>query len=212
MACLRHEIAAKIGPTAIAGELATSQQSNISGSKEASQSDQNDSETANNEHPTDQDKFNQLFNLSALIKLVSMHKINILAFFMAFLIGRYFSTGRKASLTNQVISSYDLELEVMREMNISRIPSHSNSRSWASPKFKRTHSQLHNLHSDFATVRKSIWYTLQRVNELERRVYKAEMAALLGDRLLACYDQSDSPACLQLQKQWKSLLKGEGES
>ena len=84
MACLRQEIAAKIGPTAIAGELATSQQSNPSGSKEATQGDQNDSETANNEHPTDQDKFKQLFNPSALIKLVSIHKISILAFFMAF--------------------------------------------------------------------------------------------------------------------------------
>ena len=108
---------------------------------------------------------------------------------------------------NQTISSYDLELEIMREMNVSNVPTTSISRNWVSPKFKRTHSQLNTLHNDFAAVRKSIWYTLQRVNELERRVYKAEVAALLGDRLLACYDQRDSPACLHLQNQWKNLLK-----
>ena len=89
-------------------------------------------------------------------------------------------------------------------MNISRIPSQSILGAGPVPNSNEPILSCIICTTEFATVRKSIWYTLQRVNELERRVYKAEVAALLGDRLLACYDQSDSPACLQLQKQWKS--------
>lgn len=205
MACLRHEIASKIGPKAIAGELATTPQ--LPDSKElSSQGDQNDSDALGDKNSSDQNLLKRLLNPFELLEIISKHKIQILIILFAFAIGRFFTVGRKS--VNHIIGSYDLELEVLREMNVSKIPSSPASRIWASQKFQRTHSQLNNLHEDFTSVRRSIWNTLQRVNELERRVYKAEMAALLGDRLLTCYDQMNSPACLHLQEQWKTLLKG----
>ena len=208
MACLRQEIAAKIGTTAASGELVTTQISTDSGIKELTHSDhQNDPDALSDGKESNQDIFKKMLNPSKLIELVSEHKIQISIFIFAFLVGRYFGFGRTSPATDPFISSYDLELDVMREMNVSKIPTSSISRSWINQKFQRTHSQLNNLHGDFATIRKSIWLTIKRVNELERRVYKAELAALLGDRLLACYDQKESPACLHLQEQWKSLLK-----
>lgn len=206
MACLRQEIATKIGATATVGELVTTQQLTNSDSKEFSQGEQNGSEVSSDQTSGVQGTFKGLLNPYKLLEIVSYHKIQIFIFIFAFIVGRFCTIGRKSG--NQIIGSYDLELDVMREMNVSKIRSSSASRNWASQKFQRTHSQLSNLHEDFASVRKSIWYTLQRVNELERRVYKAEIAALLGDRLLACYDQMDSPACFHLLEQWKTLLKG----
>ena len=96
MACLRQEIAAKLGPTAIAGELATSQQSINSGNKELSQTDQNGSEASNNEQAFEQDSFKQFLNPSKLIELVSAHKFQIFVFCVAFFVRKqkaFFSEG-----------------------------------------------------------------------------------------------------------------------
>ena len=203
MACLRQEIASKIGPVAISGETLTippiDERSNrdtvIDGSKDF------DFITKEKEKIQENDW------ITLISGNVSEYKIFILIFFFAFLLGGFIGNYRFGTKFEQVLSSYDLELEVLREFNVSKTTLNPSRKSWSSKKFKRTHSQLSKLHEDFATVRKSIWYTLQRVDDLERRVYKAEIAALLGDRLLACYDQKNSTGCLILQEQWKALLK-----
>lgn len=199
MGCLRQEIAAKIGPAAIVGESIDSQ---VGGSKKELENEKNllnQSADQISDQTSATDKL-----LFRVIDGIVSYKLPIAAFVFAFLLGRFFGNGHFSQ--KQIITSYDLEIEVLRDLNVSRSAITQPSRTWSSPKFQRSHSQLSQLHQDFGSVRKSIWYTLKRVNELERRVYKAEVAALLGDRLLACYDQRDSPACKILQEQWKSLL------
>lgn len=201
MTCLRQEIAAKIGPSAVSGESALIQQSTTKLAEiEQEKIFNRSNEQITSENDQKKENWTNLF-----VKNIVEHKIPLSLFILAFFLGKFFGN-RSISKSNLVMSSYDLELEALRELNVSRFPVNP-SRTWSSPKFQRTHSQLSQLHQDFASVRKSIWHTLQRVNELERRVYKAEVAALLGDRLLACYDQKESQACTILQEQWKSLLK-----
>lgn len=202
MACLRQEIAAKIGPTAVIGESSINQQSSPKGTETDQQLSLKGS---TDQVPSENDK-KQDNLLNQIFSRILDFKVYISLFILAFFLGRFFSGNQTNGKSKFVMSSYDLELEALKELNVSRAPINP-SRTWSSPKFKRTHSQLNQLHEDFTTVRKSIWFTLQRINELERRVYKAEIAAVLGDRLLACYDQRDNPACLILQEHWKSLLK-----
>lgn len=203
MACLRQEIATKIGPSAVNGESSLTRQSAI---KEVEKDDLKKSSLSGSvdqgigENVQKQESWSTLF-LGKILEL----KLYIALFIFAFFLGRFIGNG-KIGKSNYVMSSYDLELEALREMNVSGIPINP-SKTWISHKFHRTHSQLNQLHEDFASVRKSIWYTLQRINDLERRVYKAEVAALMGDRLLSCHDQEDSSACVILQKQWKLLLQ-----
>lgn len=202
MACLRQEIAARIGATAIVGESS------------ANQPDEKDLITAENDSGEEksfdsQGKENSPRNswIAWAIGTISENKISILVLLFTFILGALLGKYRSVSRSGHLSSNYDLELEVLRELNMSKIPLSSSRTSWESKKFQRSYSQLAQLHEDFATVRKMIWLTLQKVNDLERRVYKAEMAALLGDRLLACYKQNDSPDCSVLQEQWKSLLQ-----
>lgn len=201
MTCLRQEIALKIGPSALNKEMAINQQS----SPKESESEQQKSFKGSIDQITGENDQKRENWLELFLSKIFEFKIYISLFIFALILGRllgYKSSGK----LNLVMSSYDLELEALKELNVSRAPINP-SRTWSSPKFQKTHSQLNQLHEDFASVRKSIWLTLQRVNELERRVYKAEIAAILGDRLLACYDQKESPACVILQEHWKSLLQ-----
>ena len=195
MACLRQEIASKIGvATGIEAESASqSPESKIEDDKKFSlELDQIDQ--INNRRS---DKF-----INRLLDNLIVLKIPLVVFFFAFFLGRL---SRSSGPITQILSSYDLELEVFREFNISKAPK-SSTRYWTSQKFENTHSQLNKLHQEFGSVRKSIWYTLQRINRLERKIYRAEVAAVLGDRLLSCYEQ-DSPACATLQEQWKKIIK-----
>lgn len=202
MACLKQEIAAKIGNTAVIGESSINQQS----SPKVTEKDQQQSLKGSTDQVISENDKNQNNLLNQILSKILDFKVSIALFILAFFLGRFFSGSQSNGKSKVVLSSYDLELEALKELNVSRSPINP-SRTWSSPKFKKTHSQLNQLHEDFATVRKSIWFTLQRVNELERRVYKAEIAAVLGDRLLACYDQKDNPTCRILQEHWKSLLK-----
>ena len=201
MSCLRQEIALKIGPSAVIRESAIDQKS----SPKESESEQQNSYKGSTDQMTGENDQKQENWLKLFLGTILEFKVSISLFIFAFFLGRLFSY-KSSRKSNLVMSSYDLELEALKELNISRAPINP-SRIWSSPKFQKTHSQLNQLHEDFASVRKSIWFTLQRVNELERRVYKAEIAAILGDRLLACYDQKESPACVILQEHWKSLLQ-----
>lgn len=201
MICLRQEIAAKIGASAASGESASSPRIE----KELVQD--NESTKYSDSDLKDQNKSRGENWVAWIFDNISENKMSLLALIFAFLLGAFIGRIQFGRKIGRVLSSYDLELEVLRDLNVSKVPLSPSQTTWSSPKFQQTHSQLTRLHEDFSTVRKSIWYTLQRVNELERRVYKAEMAALLGDRLLSCYDQKDSPSCTILQEQWKSLLK-----
>lgn len=202
MTCLRQEIAAKIGPSAVNGESSLTQQSAI---KEVENNEQQKSLSGSVDQGISENNQKQEDWSALILEKLFEFKVSIALFIFAFLLGRFFGSG-SIGKSSYVMSSYDLELEALRELNVSGIPINP-SKTWISPKFQRTHSQLNRLHEDFASVRKSIWYTLQRINDLERRVYKAKVAALLGDRLLSCHDQRDSSACVILQKQWKSLLQ-----
>ena len=202
MACLRQEIAKKIGPAAVTGESAINEPLP---SKEPENDQQNSLKGSGDDVVGEKDNkpgniLNKIFN-----KIIDF-KATIALFMVAFILGRFFNGNQSNRKSKFVMSSYDLELEALKELNVSRVPINP-VRTWSSPKFKGTHTQLSQLHEEFASVRKSVWMTLQRINELERRVYKAEIAAVLGDQLLACYDQKDSQACHILQEHWKSLLK-----
>lgn len=200
MACLRQEIAAKIGPAAISGDSSTSPQLGKI-SIEGKQVTDDISRT------NDQDKDRKISWITKTMNFISDYKITLAVFFIAFIFGGIVGRLRSTEKSRHILSSYDLELEVLREFNVTKVSLNPLPRGWSSVKFKRTHSKLAKLHDDFATVRQSIWYTLQKIKDLERRVYKAEMAALLGDKLLACYGQRDNPACSILHEQWKTLLR-----
>ena len=201
MTCLRREIAAKIGPSAVSGESAVQQQTLTE-----SEINQKASNEQIIEFTHDQDPCRDIWYNIFIDKCIE-YKLTILIFFVAFALGRFFGGSPANQNSGQFL---DLELAILEGLNVSdKIEPSPPPRSWSSPKFQRSHFQLNQLHKEFKSVRKSIWYTLQRVNELERRIYKAEMAAVMGDRLLACYDQKENPMCISLRKQWKSLLKGD---
>jgi len=195
LACLRQEIAIKIGPSSGTGEMLI--QNALEDDKEKDKSLEKDERGITG--------IGQESNLlTRLFEIVNQYKIHIFLFLFAYFIGRFGSF--RSGPPEHIMSSYDLELEILREFNASRMSLNGNNRVWMDQKLQRSHFQLNGLHEEFALVRKSIWYTLQRINDLERRIYRAQMAALLGDRVLACYD-GESPACSALREQWKNLIK-----
>jgi hypothetical protein len=194
LSCLRQEISAKMGPSVITSESSLRHAGDDQASTELKLKD----EDLN--RPTGEDEG----FVEKLFSFVLRYRVHILLCVVAFFLGRFGPL--RAGRSEQVMSSYDLEMEILREFNVSQMPSSVRNRVWIDSKFQRSHFQLDRLHDEFALVRKSIWYTLQRVNDLERRIYRAQVAALLGDRLLACYD-GENPACLALREQWKNLIK-----
>lgn len=201
MVCLRQEIAAKIGSSVNSGESVFNANDSKSIAIEGEVPGVNDLK------PDEQLKNFEDTWITWTSEKVSEFKIPLLIFIFAFVLGGLIGNYRSIIKPGQILSSYDLELEALREFNSSKFCLSPLKKNWSSQKFQRTHAQLEQLHEDFASVRKSIWYTLQRVNDLEKRVYKAQLAAIMGDHLLACYDQEDNPGCIVLQEQWKSLLK-----
>lgn len=202
MVCLRQEIAAKIGPVAVIGEATIQQQP----SPKEFEIHQEKSFKGSTDQMINENYKKQENLLNLMLNKILDFKVSITLFILAFFLGIFFSRSQSNRNLKFIMSSYDLELEALKELNVSKAPINP-SRTWTSAKFKRTHYQLNQLHEDFASVRKSIWFTLKKFNELERRIYKAEIAAVLGDRLLACYDQKESPACAMIQEHWKALLK-----
>lgn len=117
-----------------------------------------------------------------------------------------------------VVSSYDLESEVVRSMNLPsalRAPRPADRRVWMSRKFEQSFLRLNRLHDEFVDIRQAIWTTLQRLADLERRIYQAETVASLGDRLLVCLESEHARPtgkgaanCNALQSEWRQALTG----
>jgi hypothetical protein len=213
MGCLRREIAARVGGGALA---ANESDTNTAASPEHDSialANARDLRTVPTDLSTNKDSLVAGVLASWLGPLLSLlgpanHTQRLLVLLMpllvvAFATGWAAGSGRSARRAPS-FTAHDLEAEVLQSLNIGRWRASS---AWLSPRLRHSHARLQALHDDFAELRRGLWRSAQRLNRLERLVYRAEVAAALGDRLLKCQQQgSHSLDCQQLLSQWKRAL------
>ena len=83
---------------------------------------------------------------------------------------------------------------------------HSHShRRFVNKHLSRSHARLQSLRPDLSALRGSLLRALERVDELEGRVVRAQEVAVIGDQLLACA-RGAGQGCKELKGEWERLL------